>query len=664
MILIAILVLLLGLSCCSTSVPESTATVIEVSPEGPYRSLDEARDRIRSLRRSGSSGPFTVQVRAGTYRLTEPFVLKPEDSGSENAPVVYRAYPGERVVISGGRVLDEEWSPGPGRISTKQIAGVKDGEWYFRQLFVNGRRAQRARTPNLGYYRIHGPSSQDKPFRLKYTGSDIQKEWAGSGAEAVILLGWTGLRQQIVRVDLREGVAILSGDAGGNHVGVPQDVDARYFIENAPDGLDYPGEWYLDRGTGLLSYWPLGGETLDRLELVAPTVSELVRLEGDPGRNQFVRHITFRDLHFEHADWVLPPEGHADYPQAAVRVGAAFQAEGAEDCAIENSSFRRLGGYAIWFAEGCKRNRIVGNHISDIGGGGIKIGETEMHEDPARQNFDHVIEDNHIHHLGQVYPEAVGIWIGQSSRSSIAHNTIHDLYYTGISVGWTWGYEPNQSDGHRIEYNHIYEVGKNTLNDLGAIYTLGQQPNTVIRNNLIHDITSYAERGRCIYLDEGSVGILVENNVVYRCKSSGFHLHYGRDNLIRNNIFALNHEVQFSRGRAESHRSFTFERNIVYFNHGRLIGAAWSDDQFLVRNNLYFDARGDDIRFHGASFEEWGDRTGDKESVIADPLFVNPERFQFDLRPGSPAFKMGFQPIDLTNVGVRSPHRSELPGNP
>jgi len=123
----------------------------------------------------------------------------------------------------------------------------------------------------------------------------------------------------------------------------------------------------------------------------------------------YFRHVTFRGLHFQHADWVLPPEGHADYPQTAVRVGAAFEAEAAEDCAIEECSFQRLGGYAMWFAQGCKRNRIVGNHMSDIGAGGIKIGETVMRESPARRNFEHLIEDNHIHHLGEVYPEAIGI---------------------------------------------------------------------------------------------------------------------------------------------------------------------------------------------------------------------------------------------------------------
>lgn len=639
------------IAVCSLSLTAPAAT-IEVSLDGPLRSLEAARDTIRSLRSAGSKEGFTVLVRGGTYRLSRPFVLTPEDSGTPEAPVVYAASPGERVIISGGRVIGE-WRPGAEHIWTAQLDEVKGGRWYFRQLFIDGRRAQRARTPDMGYFRIEGPSSKDKPFRLRYSGSNMRKAWEGSGAEVQVLLGWTEIRQQIVRIDEGERVAVLSGDAGGTKAGIPEALDARYFVENVADGLDSAGEWYLDRKSGTLSYWPTGGEKLERAETVAPVVTQLVKLAGDPGKGLFIRNVAFRGLHFADADWDLPPEGHADYPQAAVHVKAAFEAIGAEDCALEDCSFSRIGGYAVWFGHGSKRNRIIGNHIWDIGAGGIKIGEPVTREQPAERNVEHVIEDNTIHHLGEVYPEAVGVWVGQSSRNIIAHNTIHDLTYSGISVGWIWSYDANQCQGNKIEHNHIYEVGKHTLNDLGAIYTLGQQPGTVIRHNLIHDVTSYGERSRGIYLDEGSTGILVENNIVYRCRSAGFHQHYGRDNIVRNNIIAFNHDAQVSRGRSEPHRSFTFERNIVYFDHGKLLAGAWSDTGFAVRNNLYFDARGGDLLFNGCPPDEWRGRTGDADSVIADPLFVNPGRFQFELRPDSPARRIGFEPIDLRDVGAR-----------
>jgi parallel beta-helix repeat protein len=193
------------------------------------------------------------------------------------------------------------------------------------------------------------------------------------------------------------------------------------------------------------------------------------------------------------------------------------------------------------------------------------------------------------------------------------------------------------------------------LSDMGGIYTLGIQPGTRIRNNLIHDISSFTYGGWGIYPDEGSSEMLIENNIVYNCKSAGFHQHYGRENTVRNNIWAFNRENQLMRTRAESHVSFTFERNIVYFDQGRLLGSNWSGDKYLMKDNIYFDTRGTNIQFSGQSFKEWKAAGRDAGSVIADPLFVNASNFDFSLRPKSPALKMGFQPIDMTGVGPRMP---------
>jgi parallel beta-helix repeat protein len=220
-------------------------------------------------------------------------------------------------------------------------------------------------------------------------------------------------------------------------------------------------------------------------------------------------------------------------------------------------------------------------------------------------------------------------------------------------VGWTWGYAANQSKGNIIEYNHLHDIGKEMLSDMGGIYTLGEQPGTRIRNNLIHDIASFTYGGWGIYPDEGSSDMLIENNIVYHCKSAGFHQHYGRENLVRNNVWAFNRENQLMRTRVEPHVSFIFERNIVYFDEGRLLGSNWTGDKFTMKDNLYFDTRGTGIRFAGMSFDEWQASGQDKDSVIADPLFANAGNFDFRLRPESPALKMGFQQIDMSTVGPR-----------
>jgi parallel beta-helix repeat protein len=243
-----------------------------------------------------------------------------------------------------------------------------------------------------------------------------------------------------------------------------------------------------------------------------------------------------------------------------------------------------------------------------------------------------------------VYCPAVGVFIAQSSGNTVAHNHIHDLFYTAISAGWTWGYGPNQSKGNRIEYNHLHHLGQSMLSDMGAIYTLGTQPGTLIRNNLIHDVVSFTYGGWGIYPDEGSSDMLIENNIVYNCKSAGFHQHYGANNMVRNNIFALNNEFEIMRTRAEDHISFTFDRNIVYFESGRLLGGNWTGDQYRFTKNLYYDRRGADIRLTAQ----------DTNSVIADPLFVNAGNYDFRLQPNSPALKLGFQPIDMKDVGPRA----------
>jgi len=617
--------------------------------DGPLATLEQARDKIRAMKKKGSRGPFRVRVRGGVYRLDRPFVLTPEDSGEKTAPVVYEAYPDELAIVSGGRVVSG-WKKGEGPIWTAPVDPQQD----IRQLFVNGRRAQRARTPDAGFLRIPGPSSEDALFQLPYSGSPILKSWAGGNVEIVALLGWTAFRRPILKIDEQRSIATLAGNSGGSVVGNVKDVDGRYYIENAPEALDSPGEWYFDSTRGELRYWPLGIENLMHESTVVDSIPQLVKFEGDLAQAKPVEHVIIRGLRFRHAAWVLPKAGYADAPQAAVGVGAAIEIAGARECSIERCTFSESGGYAVWISRAATLNRVTRNHVYDMGAGGIKVGESVLRDSDTDQTSANTIADNYLHDLGLVYPEAVGIWVGHSGRNVIAHNRIHDVFYSGISVGWTWGYAPNPCRGNRIEFNHVYRIGKDTLNDLGGIYLLGAHDGTVVRNNLVHDVTSFADRGRGIYLDEGSTGILVENNVVYRCKSSGFHLHYGKDNVVRNNVFALNRDVQISRGRAEALHAFTIEGNIIYFDQGRSIGGAWNDDgNFTLRKNVYYDARGESLRLGKRSFAEWQKAGNDGGSRIVDPLFEDPDRGDFRLRPNSPVLKRGFRPIDLSTVGPR-----------
>jgi parallel beta-helix repeat protein len=614
------------------------AQVITVSPVGPIKTLAEARDAARAQRRSGSTGPITITVCAGTYFLPETLILGPEDSDT-----VWEAAHGEHPVISGGRIIS-------GWTKTSGAAWIADAPGpYFHQLFINGRRAIRARTPNDAFFHFEGSGSPGKSLQLHFQGNDIKEEWAKQAdVEVVGFMAWSDFRAPITAVDPRAHLAEL-----GPTQSSANEENARYFIENTPGAFDAPGEWYLERPTQKISYIPLRGEDMEQAQAITAGLERLVLLEGRPEAGEFVRNVVFRGLTFEHADWNMGPQGYFDL-QAGIPASSAVEAIGAVNFRVERCTIAHSGGYALELGRGSKNNQVLANEFYDLGAGGIKVGEPDLNWNRAEQNYNNVIADNEIHDLGLVYAAGVGIWVLQSGRNQIIHNHVHDLYYTAISVGWTWGYGQNQSSGNLIAFNDLHAIGKNMLSDMGGIYTLGAQPGT-IRDNLIHDVSSFTYGGWGIYLDEGSSDILTEDNVVYNCKSAGFHQHYGRENILRNNIFAFNREHQLMRTRSEQHVSFTLENNIVYFDQGDLLGANWADGSFMTRENLYYDARGKDIHFADKSFAEWKASGQDEGSRIADPLFVNARKFDFRLRPQSPALRMGIHQIDLTTVGPRGP---------
>lgn len=536
---------------------------------------------------------------------------------------------GANATLSGGRILKGF------KVAPDGLWELNVGEKYFRQLFVNGRRATRARTPNDGFFRIQGESPQDKPIKLKFKPGDIKPEWAADGdVEVVGFLAWADIRMQIRAVD--GNVATLSGDPRPSN----KEANARYFIENAPDALDAPGEWHLNRKTGILRYKPLPGENPDTTEVIAPVLEELVTVRG-------ATNVIFRNLTFAHTDYTLGTNGLAD-TQAAIAVRGDLLFEFAKDCLIENCKFIHLAGYAVEAGRGAQGIKIRRCEMRDLGGGGVRFGETAKRDDPREASHSHEITDSHLHQLGRIFAPAVGVFILQSATNRVAHNRINDLYYTAVSVGWNWGYQETPCRENIVESNHMHDIGQAMLSDMGAVYTLGIQKGTIIRNNLIHDVSSFTYGGWGLYPDEGSTDIVWENNVVYRCKSAGFHQHYGRDNIVRNNIFAYNKEHQLMRTREEAHNSFTFERNIVIYETGELLGSNWSNNNFRMDHNLYYKLNGQPT-FKGQSFERWQARGHDKNSIIANPELTE----DYQLKPTSPALKLGFKPIGLSKVGPR-----------
>lgn len=644
--------------------------------DGPFATLRRALEAAREFRRvqgRGAVQSVTIAVRGGPYFLDQPIVLRPEDSG-----LLVTAYSREAPVLSGGRPIGgwKAVSVEGRNLWAAHVPEVQDGKWYFRELWMNGQRAVRARHPNKGYLRIAELPDKTSDWmqghtRFRFREGDFKAWPSVTNAEVVAMTRWVESRLPVAGVDEKERT--ISFTKRSVFELMPGDP---YYAEGAFEFLDEPGEWYLDRAAGTLYYLPRPGEELSKVEVIAPVLTQVVRFEGRPEAGQYVERVVLRGLTFANTEWYFPQAAATSgskpaaqgakaeiggFAQAAVGVPGAVWGEGVRGCALESCTFARLGNYGLELSRGCQGNRIAGCEFSDLGGGGVKLGEPRIRESVAEQTGSNVIEQCHIHDGGKLFASAVGVWLGQTPNNRIAHNLIHDFYYTGISIGWTWGYGRALATNNLVEFNHVHHIGVKSdgdgpiLSDMGGIYTLGRQPGTTICNNLWHDVAGIRYGGWGIYFDEGSSGMIAQSNVVYRTTHGGFHQHYGETNIVRNNIFAFGRDYQVQRTRPETHISFSFQTNIVYFNSGVLLAGDWAGDKYEMDGNLYFDARPDAkpdaLRMGTATWEQWHARGHDLKSVVADPLFVAPKENDFRLLSNSPAFKLGFRPIDVSKAG-------------
>ena len=350
--------------------------------ERAFATIHRAIVAVRALNGTAPPrDPVTVYLRGGTYELTEKISFGPEDTGSADAPITYASYPGERAVLSGGRKIEGKWRKSPGKPYYELLVPEAKGcKWGFNSLCVNGMSRTRARKPNCGekVLRAEGRApGENERCAFVYLPGDIDPTWTNlTDADVVLLCSWTPTIHRIEEVIAGRRIVKFKSSHG-------RSVDFweknfRYYVANVLEELDTPGEWYLNRHTGVLYYYPLPGEDLDTVEVVAPLlITRMMDFTGDVEAGRFVEHLRFRDLSFRHVDGDLD-RYNGVYRQGHMYLSAAIYAEGLRHSTFTNCELAQMGEYALEMTTGCRNIRIERCHIWDIGAGAMQIGITHL----------------------------------------------------------------------------------------------------------------------------------------------------------------------------------------------------------------------------------------------------------------------------------------------
>jgi len=477
---------------------------------------------------------IAVVLRGGEYQLPATLALGSLDSGTNGFNVIYQAYPGERPILTGGRKITG-WTPVGNDVYRAPAGGLR-----FRQLYVNGSRAVRARTPNDGSYEtILGWDEGGQRILIR---SSHISQWSRLDQVEMVILG-AGVNQANLRVSsfTTSGPDALVVPREPERArlfaqGYPTKTIRPFYFENAFEFLDAPGEWYLNTQTNEVFYKLRPNENVATLDAVAPVLETIVALQGTLA--QPVHHITFHGLTFQDTTWLVPDsEGYigdqasivytqilpedqvASYP--GHRLPAGFHLEAADHIRLERNIFRNMGASAVNLYVATNDNVVIGNVIAEVSGSGISV-DLNLEgnpADPRKVSRRNVITNNYIARTGRDYYQTVGIMVGYGDSTVIEHNELVEMPFSGISVGWGWADRDNAARNNVVRYNEVSRVLQ-LMDDGGGIYTLSRQPGTVVAENHIHNLLRPPTPIAGIYgfgaifLDNGSNLITVRDNVI------------------------------------------------------------------------------------------------------------------------------------------------------
>ena len=649
-----------------------------VSPDGndandgtensPLASLSGAQKKLRALKNNlPENTTVTVWFKEGKYIIDKEIGFTSDDFSG----VVFRSIPGEDVVFTGS-VEITDWYDGEINGVKALVSDVDTDEIYFRSLFKGEKRLPVSTWPEEGCFTAKGADIKDALYPEDSTG--YFKLHTAFYAKKNEIMNFANVQDVNVRIMHKwcdDILPLRSADVNTGRVefrkpaAMTIEEDDNYVYENVRETVNKAGDWYLDRSEGKLYYIPCDGETAENLVLSAPVTEKFMSFHN-------AENIKFSGIRFVNTDWDFvsgtiriwpydetnPLLDKMDYkgthPQASYEVPGAIEINNSENISFENCIFRSVSNTAVMFRGSSQSCSVDACYFDEIGGNAVFINGS--YSIPAiTKNIS--VTNCEINEYGRIYNHSIGVLLCHAVDCTIANNEIHDGWYTAVSVGWVWGYSENPTNNIQVKDNLIYNIGNGWLSDMGGIYTLGIQPDTVLSGNVIYNVGCYGGEqgygGWGIYLDEGSTEILVENNLVYDCSSEAFHQHYGRDNMIKNNIFAFGGEGVFRISRNEEHNSLFLENNILVSDDRVMYSATTDLDWFKDNSNLYWDY-GNRVVYSGRSmslFERKGivDMVGRgyyNNAVFEDPIFKDAENRDFTLAENSPALEAGFVPFE------------------